>query len=141
MAAVSITGSDVVPGQNASFQDGVAGEAIDAGDWVAFETDEADGDYGKVVKAEQADPSRSEVIGIAVNAALAAGQPVRYATPGSDVTVGSVVAQGTIYVLGTDGAMEEEADRDASDYVVVCAVGKSGTSIRVLASYPDVQHP
>lgn len=140
MADVSITSSNVVPGSNASFADGVAGEAIDAGDWVAKETDSADADYNKIMKADVTDESRSEVLGIAVNSALAAGQPVRYALPGSDVDVGSVVAAGEVYVLSAAGAMSPEADLTTSDWVSICAVGKDADTIRVVASTPGVQH-
>jgi hypothetical protein len=135
MAAVSITASSVEPGSNASFGTGVAGEAFDAGDWLAFDTD------GLLYKAEQADVDRKDVVGIAVSTAAAAGQLGHYAKAGSDVDVGSVVTQGVVYVLGTDGVMEEEADLDASDYVVICAVAVDGTTIRVVATPTDIQHP
>lgn len=135
MAAVTITAANVVPGDNASFGTGEAGEALDAGDWVAFDTD------GLLYKAEQADSTRKDVVGIAVSTAAAAGQLVHYAKRGSDVDVGSVVTQGVVYVLGEDGVMEEESDLVASDYIVICAVAVDANTIRVIATPTDIQHP
>jgi hypothetical protein len=131
MAAVTITAANVVPQDDASYGYGEAGEALDSGDWVAFDTD------GLLYKAEQADADRKDVVGIAVSTADATGQRVTYAKRGSTVAVGSVLTQGTPYFLGTDGVMEEVSDLGAGDYVVYCAVATSATQLVVKAITSD----
>jgi hypothetical protein len=128
MAAVTITAANVVPQDDASYGYGEAGEALDSGDWVAFDTDD-----GLLYKAEQADTTRKDVVGIAVSTADVAGQRVTYAKRGSTVAVGSVLTQGTPYFLGTDGVMEEVSDLGSGDYVVYCAVATSATELVVKA--------
>jgi hypothetical protein len=127
MAAVTITPANVVPQSDTARSNATAGEAIDAGDWVAFDTD------GLLYKAEQADADLKDVVGIAISTAEVAGQIVSYAKAGSTVAVGSVLTQGTPYFLGTDGVMEEVSDLGAGDYVVYCAVATSATQLVVKA--------
>ena len=90
MAVITITASSVVPGVG-TVQEASAGEVIAAGDTVAVVS-------GVAYKADSdhATAARAVVAGIAVNSALAIGQPVHYQTNGT-VTVGAVLEKGLPY--------------------------------------------
>lgn len=92
MAVITITASSVVPGTG-TVQEGTAGEVIAAGDVVCDVS-------GTVYKADadHATAARALIAGIAVNSALAIGQPVHYQKTGT-VTVGAVLEKGIPYFL------------------------------------------
>ena len=139
MADYTITSSNVVPGSNASYGEGVAGEAINAGDAVAIETDSGDAAHNRIVQAEVSDESRSVVVGIAVSTAEAAGQLVKFAKPGSDVDMGSVFAAGDISILSDAGAIAPAADKATSDWVTVVGVALDADTLRIVGASPGVQ--
>jgi hypothetical protein len=133
MAAVSITNTDVVLASGSTSQ-GTAGEAISAGHWVAFDTDD-----GLLYKAENSDDTRSAVVGIAVSEAVAADQPLVYATPGSRVDVGSVGAAGDVLYLGDDGVADDDFSTISStDQVVICGIMVDADTVHVTAVAPGI---
>tara|TARA_R100000808_G_scaffold19496_1_gene42298 strand:+ start:14236 stop:14646 length:411 start_codon:yes stop_codon:yes gene_type:complete len=136
MADLTITASDVVPpatGVNA----GTAGEAILAGQSVYL--DSTDSNKVKLADADNT-AATAAAVGIAVNSAPKAGQPVSYVTLG-DLTVTSATV-GEIYVVsGTAGGVAPEADLATNDYVTILGIGKTATSIAVKVHVSEIQVP
>lgn len=129
MAEVTITNSSVVAGDSAKIdRSGTAAEVLAAGQWVYKSGTtwlKADCD------ASTTDSTKSVVAGLTLNDGLIIGSPVAVATEG-DVTVGSVVAQGVVYVLaGTAGKMQLVSDLATDDWVTVCCIGKSASVITI----------
>tara|TARA_Y100000593_G_scaffold67933_2_gene124890 strand:+ start:11575 stop:11988 length:414 start_codon:yes stop_codon:yes gene_type:complete len=137
MADLTITASDVVP-PSTGVADGTAGEAIVAGQAVYL--DSTDDSKVKLADADDTE-AKAAAVGIAVNSAPKAGQPVSYVTLG-DLTVTSGVTVGEIYVVsGTAGGVAPEGDLASSDYVTILGIGKTSTSIAVKVHVSGIQVP
>lgn len=120
MAVITITASSVVPGTG-TVQEASAGEVIAAGDTVCDIS-------GVAYKADSdhATAARANVAGIAVNSALAIGQPVHYQKTGT-VTVGAVLEKGLPYFQSqTAGKMCLASDLTAG--ARACLVGFAATT-------------
>jgi len=136
MADITITASNVSAGSGASKETGVAGVAINAGQWVYLVASTR-----KLGLADADNLESSQTVGIAVNSAAAADQPVQYVTAG-DVNVGSVATIGTIYVIGTTaGKAFLTSDLTSTDYVSVCGYGKTASVITVARVNTSLQVP
>ena len=137
MADLTINAADVVPpatGVNA----GTAGDAVAAGQ--SGYLDSTDGNRVKLADADNT-AATAEAVGVAVNSAPKAGQPVSYLTLG-DLTVTSGVTVGEIYVVsGTAGGVAPEGDLASSDYVTILGIGKTATSIAVKVHVSGIQVP
>lgn len=95
MSALVITSTGVLP--TATTVDvvfGVAGQAITAGMPVYLNS--TDGFY---YKAQADTAAEATVVGVAMNDALAAGQPVKVSR--GKITIGATVEVGQVYCLGT----------------------------------------
>ena len=85
------------------------------------------------------------MIGITVGEAAADGQKVQYVplSSGAIITVGGTVTVGRIYVLSGDtaGSFAEDADLASTEWVTICAVGKTTTTLKLIDAVTGVQKP
>lgn len=119
MVDLAITATQVLPGADAQYVDGIAGEPITAGQ-PCYQNSS-----GFLVPADaDASAATANVRGIALNGA-ATGQPVRLQHRGT-LTLGAAAAPaiGTIYVLsGTAGGIAPAVDLATGDWVTILGVG------------------
>jgi hypothetical protein len=126
MADLTITAANVVQGSGAKTTQGVAGEAITAGQAVALNA------AGAVVLADcdHATALLRTPVGIALHAA-AANQPITYLQKGP-IAIGATVAASVPYFLSpVAGGICPLADVLAGDYAVFLGFGISTSVIRV----------
>lgn len=124
MADLTITAANVAVGGSATKETGVAGEAITAGEVLLKNSS------NEMVLADADDVSLDEVYGIALNDA-ASGQPIVYAKPGSDITIGATLTAGTAYFLSaTAGAICPHADLVTDDRVIFLGIAISTSVLR-----------
>jgi len=130
MADLVITPSDVLvtPGFETSVRTGNAGEPINAGQSVFL--DSAD---NLIKKSDKTAESTGRIIGVAVNTASVAGQPISYVQENARVTVGSVVSVGETYVISTAGGISPVLDLASTEYLGYVGYGFSATEILVMA--------
>ena len=117
MATITITKGNVLPSTVGTRNSGIAGEALEAGQFIYLKSD------GLWYKAdattlEKAGNGSAQNLRMAL-ADAAANQPIVFAEPGSLITVGSVVAKGIWYVLSaTAGKMANHGDLTSGQYSV-----------------------
>lgn len=123
MVDLVITAANVVPGSNATVENGTAGATITAGQVVYRDATTkkyllADNDSATVAaKAPR---------GVALNGA-ANGQPLAISRAG-DITIGATITAGTAYYLSaTPGGICPLADVAAGDDVVLLGLAESAT--------------
>ena len=123
MADLSITAANFVPGANAKFKQGVAGETVTQGQPLYVKTSD-----NRLYKADaDASAEASLVVGIAANAG-SAGQVIDYVYEDDDLTVGGTMTMANVYVTsGTAGGIAPFADFANGDYLTVLLVPKSTT--------------
>jgi hypothetical protein len=132
MTDLSITAANVLAGEGAVTDRGVAAAAITAGQVVH---------KNAVGKFDLADTDSATAIvrkpyGIALNSA-AAGQPVSVLKSGP-VTIGATVTKGVAYYLsGTAGGICPVADVAAGDYTAILGIATSATELMVDIQAPD----
>lgn len=134
MADIVVTAASVVPGSGAIVKNGIAGEAITAGQSV-FEATDGDIELAEfdTVVADAA------AVGIALNDA-AVGQHITYAI-GGNVTFNAVLAAGQVYIVGAaPGGIAPEVDAAAGNFVSVLGVGLSTTSLKMGILHSGVAH-
>lgn len=123
MADLTITAGSFVPGANAKYKQGVAGEAITQGQPLYVKSSD-----NRLYKAD-ADLSAEAalVVGVAANAG-SAGQIIDYVYEDDDLTVGGTMTMANVYVTsGTAGGIAPFADFANGDYLTVILVPKSTT--------------
>lgn len=126
MADLSLTAANVIMSAAGKKSDGIAGEAITAGD--VLYKDSSDSNKLKLADANAA--GKRGVVGIALNDA-ATGQTVSYCISDSALAIGATVSIGYIAILsGTPGAIAPAADAAAGMEVVILGVGVSTTAIK-----------
>lgn len=136
MGAYTITPSAVLT--SASLNMGIAGEVIDAGEAVYLNSSD-----NKLYLAEAGDSSaKANVLGIAVNSADAAGQPVNYAGAG-EVTVDSATfAVGDfVFLSATPGKIGPESDLVSTDYKTLIGYATAANKLMVSRLITNVQVP
>jgi hypothetical protein len=134
MADLSITASAVLPGADATLENGTAGATITAGQRVYLDT--ATGRY-ELADADAATTLERRTRGIALNGA-SDGQPLRILRAG-DLTMNAVLTAGvTYYGSPTPGGIAPRADVLTGDHVEIIGVAKSTTVLAVALQYPDV---
>ena len=128
MADLTITAANVVAGANARTLDGIAGEAITAGQCVY--RDSATGKYLKS-DADSATVAARSVDGIALNSA-SANQPLGVQIDG-EITIGATMTANTPYFLSgaTAGGIAPIADVGAGEYLVQVGISKSTTVLDI----------
>jgi hypothetical protein len=134
MADLSITAANCVPGADAQFLYGVAGETIAAGKavYLASSTNKwmmADANSGT---AEARDAKAIAVTGSSNN------QPIVCQRAGS-LTLGATMTAGTVYYLSdTPGGICPVADIGAGEFVEVIGVATSTTVMSLILTYSGV---
>jgi hypothetical protein len=134
MANIAITPANVVAGDGAANEVGVAGEAISAGQAVY-----KSGSTGKYMLADSnsATVEARRARGLALNGA-ALNQPVHVARSG-DVSLGAVLTPGIAYYLSdTPGAICPVADVGAGEYVCLLGLAKSTSVLSLDIQFPNV---
>lgn len=126
MADISVTAASVVPGSDAIYVDGTAGETITAGMTCYKSTSDS-----KWYKADNNDTAAKAVVGgISLNGA-SLNQPIRIQTGGT-ITIGATVAVGTIYVQSTTaGGIAPSADLATGNYVTILGVATTAAIIKL----------
>lgn len=130
MADITVTAANVRPDTTKGLVTGLAGGAITAGQlcyqdatlgtWLTFD-------------ADTGTPNVNLVLGIAMNSAPAAAQPVSLqSAAGADVTIGGTVVSGTSYwASGTAGGISIGLPTTGQNATLV-GLGISATKIRLL---------
>lgn len=127
MADLSITAASFVPGENAKFRQGIAGETVTAGQTLYIKTSD-----NRLYKAD-ADLSAeaSLIVGLAAHGA-SAGQPLSYVYEDDNLTVGATLTMAQVYVSsGTAGGVCPASDLANGDYVTVLFVPISTSKANV----------
>jgi hypothetical protein len=132
MADLSITAANVVAGEGAVTERGIAAAALTAGQAVhknaTGKFDLADTDSATAIVRKP--------YGIALNSA-AIGQPVVVLKSGP-ITIGAAVTKGVAYYLsGTPGGICPVADVAAGDYTAILGIATSSTVLLVDIQAPD----
>lgn len=118
MANITVSAAGVAKGSNATFETGVAGATITAGQVLYKDTS----DSNKLKLAISTTLAASQVAGIALHGA-SAGQPIQFQTDGDLLLVGTTLGVGAVIVLSaTAGAMCPSADLDATTGTSYCSV-------------------
>lgn len=124
MADLSLTATSVVKYDGASVRNGVAGEAITAGQALYVNT------AGRLMRADCATAAKANIVGVALNGG-AVNQPIQYIVAGG-LNPGATVTVGTIYgVTDTPGGIGPISDRGSSDFVTIIGVAVTSTRINV----------
>jgi hypothetical protein len=131
MADISFTAANVVATSSATVKaSGTSGEAINIGQGVYL--DPADGRIKKA-QANSASPTHApNIVGVALDTVAGANQPITYATAG-DVTFGSGLTQGQVYVVSAAaaGGIAPYSDLVATNFVAFLGVAISSTVLRL----------
>lgn len=134
MANLSITAADVVADSNASRENGVAGEAIAAGEMCYLSSTTR---KFMLADADSATAEARRATHIALNSA-ALNQPLAVMKAG-DVTLGAVLTAGVAYYLSDDpGKICPLADVSGGDYICLIGLAKSTSVLAVAIQYPGV---
>jgi len=134
MTDLSITPANVIAGEGAVLEHGIAGETITAGMAVYYATA-----TGKWMKADS-DSATAEARragGIALNGA-SNGQPITVQKQGA-ITIGATVTAGTSYYLSdAPGGICPLEDLGTGDYVCLIGFATSTSVINIGIQFPNV---
>lgn len=127
MAALAIDTTAVIDLQGSRPIDGIAGEAFPQNAIVYRKTSD-----GRIYKALANADATSALAGVAMNAAAAAGTPVKVAQKGR-ITGITAVTKGLYYVLspGTAGYINPSADLTTTNRNALVGVADSATSLLI----------
>src|SRR5262245_41901097 len=133
MAELTIGPSQVLSGPDADFFQGIAGQAVTAGQVCYLDS------LSNRLRLADANGSQdsAEVVGIALHQA-ASEQPLRIQTNGT-LTLGATAAPGnsTVYIAGaTPGGIAPVADKVAGWYTSIVGVGGPNNTLR-MAVFPS----
>lgn len=128
MAELTITALQVLSGPDADFYQGIAGQAVTAGQAVYLDV------LTNRLRLADANGSQdsAEVIGLALHEA-ASEQPLRIQTRGT-LTLGAAAAPGasTVYILGaTPGGIAPVADKLTGWHTTILGVGGPVNTLRM----------
>jgi len=125
MADLTVVAANVKPAASSLTKNGIAGEAIDAGQSI-FEA--ADGAM-ELCENDQA-ALDADCKGIALNDA-AADQPVQWVY-GGDINMGAILSIGAVYVVGAaPGGIAPEADVVATEFLTVIGVATTTSNLKL----------
>src|SRR5262245_57867332 len=133
MAELTIGPSQVLSGPDADFYQGIAGQAVTAGQAIYLDS------LSNRLRLADANGSQdsAEVVGIALHQA-AAEQPLRIQTAGT-LTLGATAApaNSTVYIAGaTPGGIAPVADKIAGWYTTIVGVGAPNNTVK-LSLFPS----
>lgn len=118
MADLTVSASGIAKGTNATFDTGVAGASITAGQPLYKDT----ANNNVLKPAVNTSSTACVVAGIALHAA-ATGQPIQYQTSGDLYMTGTTLPVGSVYVLSaTAGGMCPVADLEATTGTSYCTI-------------------
>lgn len=124
MADLTVTATSVVPVTGYTFEDGIAGATITAGQTVYKDT--SDSNKFKLADADAA--TTAECYGIALNG-CASGQVVKVQV-GGELNVGATLTVGQVYVVSTTaGGIAPYADLASGDYVSILGVADTTSNL------------
>jgi hypothetical protein len=125
MPAITITPANVRSGADADYFQGYAGAAVTAG--MAVYQDRADAKLRPATNAGGA--GAANVKGIALHGA-GDGQPLRVQTAGT-LAIGGTTVVGAQYSLGTAGAIVDDVDVVATQFVTTIGVGGTNNTLKL----------
>jgi len=133
MATYTFTSGSVL--QSGATQGALAGEAINAGDFVYLDPSD-----GKARKAEcDATVDKAKVAGIAVNSAVA-GQPISYVASGEVTVNAAFLSVGLLLVLSpTAGKCMDVGDLVNTQYVTVIGWSTAADKLKVNLAHSGIQ--
>jgi len=134
MVDLVIVATNVKAGADATKENGIAGEAIVAGDLVYK------GLGGKYFKADNdsVTAGANQIRGFALNSAPAIDQPLTVQTNG-DITLGAVLIAGATYFLSNGpGKLCPDADVGAGEKVNLVGTARSTSVLTIDPSFPGV---
>lgn len=127
MTDLSITAANVAASTAAQRGRGTAGEAINAGQTVYRKASDQ-----KIYLSDADDTAADECLGVALNTAEGANQPVEWAEQDPDFNPGATVTVGEIYVVsGTAGGIAPVGDLANPDRAIVVGVGKTASTMNL----------
>lgn len=127
MSDLSVTAANVLAGEGATKETGIAGAAITAGQTVF--KDSADGKY-KLADSNHATAANRVPRGVALNTA-GTGQPLQIATKGP-VTIGATLTAGVSYYQSdSPGGICPLADVGSGEYATFIGIATSTTVLDV----------
>lgn len=133
MTDISITATAVLPGSNATVENGTLGATVTTGQ-VVYKSSTTG--FWALADNNAATAEVRTATGIALNGG-ATGQPVRVLRSG-DLTLNAVLTAGTAYYLSESGGICPLADIGAAEFVVLLGLAKSTTVLAVDIQYPGV---
>ena len=123
MADLTPVAADVMAASAATTADGVAGEAITAGQ-VLYNS------ASKAMKADDTTAAKAAAAGIALNNA-ALDQPIKYITRGG-IDLGCLLVVGTVYgVSDTAGGICPIADLGSADFVTILGIATTTSNLEL----------
>lgn len=126
MADITTTAANVVAGSGATREQGTAGAAITAGQWVYRD---AAGKY-QLADSNSGTALARTPRGVALNGA-AANQPLMIAR-GGEVTIGGTLTAGVAYYLSdTPGGLCPVADVGSGEYSCILGIAKSASVLDI----------
>jgi len=130
MVAINL-GTGVTPGADASTKEEIAGEAILAGQIVYRESATR-----RVRKAVSDSAEQAECLGMALNSAPTATQPVTVQWSGSVLNCATMTVGDPYMVSDTAGSVMPVADLAGTDYVTLVGIATAATTLKlgILAS-------
>jgi hypothetical protein len=134
MTDIVVTAANVVAGAGAIIAEGIAGQAITAGQAAYF-----DPTVRKWLLADDnsATVAARHATGVALNGA-ALNQPLQVQT-GGDITLGATLTPGLGYFLSdTSGGISLVADISTGEYVCQLGLAKSSTVLTIDVQFPNV---
>lgn len=139
MADLSVTIGDVLVADTVRVSAVEVGEAISAGDVIVYDANDEDWVLASNASAALSGNGNNAYIGIAVGSA-AAGQRVAAVINGAqDITLGSVLTAGRVYVLSTGGNISPESDAATNDWLTILGYAKSSTVLHFNPISTNVQ--
>jgi hypothetical protein len=118
MATITITKGNVIPSSVGTRNSGIAGEALEAGQFLYLKASDNRWYKADCTTAEKAGNNSAQNLRMAL-ADAAVGQPISFADPGSLVNVGTVLAAGIWYILSaTAGKIANHGDLTTGQYSV-----------------------
>lgn len=118
MATITITKANVIPTSSTTRNSGIAGEALEAGQFIYLKSSDSKWYKADATTLEKSGNASAQNLRMCL-ADAAANQPIVYAEPGSLITIGAVVVKGIWYILSaTAGKMANHGDLIAGEYSV-----------------------
>lgn len=126
MANYSQTPANVLQSANADLDEGIAGEAILAGQPVFVDATDSN-----KIKLSGASAAKRVCVGLAVNSAPAAGQKVRFARKDATFNAGITVAAGAHVYLSATAGLLADAALGTGNYGVYIGTGIGSNQINL----------